>query len=82
MEPNKSICADVREAGYKEKGVMVEMHRTGGKHYITLENCATGAFEVSQGYLSKDHARTVFSVLVVRLGAGYDYAALVELMNS
>lgn len=82
MEHDKSICPDVLKASYKEKGVLIELHRTGGKHYISLENGATGAFDVSQGYLSLDQARTVFSVLVCRLADGWDFAALVELMNS
>lgn len=79
---DKSICADVLKASYKDNGVLVELHRTGGKYYVSLENSATGAFNVSQGYLSLDQARTVFSVLVCRLADGWDFTALVDLMNN
>ncbi len=82
METDKSICNDIRKAAYKDNGVLVELHRTGAKYYVSLENGATGAFEVSQGYFALDQAQTVFSVLVCRLSDGWDFAALVELMNS
>lgn len=82
METDKSICNDIRKAAYKDNGVLVELHQTGAKYYISLENGATGAFEVSQGYFSLNQAHTVYSVLLERLGHGYDFAALAELMNS
>lgn len=82
MRTSKSICADVLKASYKDNGVLIELHKTGAKHFISLENGATGAIEVSQGYFALDQAQTVFSVLVCRLADGWDFAALVDLMNS
>jgi hypothetical protein len=82
MSTDKNICRDLRLAGYMGNNVLIELHRTGAKYYISLENCATGAFEISQGYFSLDQAHTVYSVLLERLGHGYDFAALAELMNS
>ena len=79
MEQPK-ICPDKREAAYSENGLTVELHRTGGKHYITLTDVDTGAFKVSEGYLSFVAAKMVYTAIIKRLGASYGFDDLASMV--
>lgn len=77
-----NLARDLFKASYRDGYILIKLHLTGNKHYITLKNCATGAFEVSKGYLSFEQAHAAYTRIVERMASGYDYAALVKYLNS